>query len=352
MKLPPRDIDRFLTQPGPDFIAALIYGPDPGLVRERSKKLASSLLGEGDAFGLTELAESDLRKDPAKLADELGAISMLGDKSVVVVRDAGEATGDILKDILKAIDQKSIIPEAFLIIEARELPPRSRLRKLAEKEKHIGVIACYGDDQRDLQPVISETFSAAGLGVEPEAMALLLERLGADRALTRNELEKIATYKGAGTASFTGGVVTSEDVEVLLGLSDEIGLDRLIDAAMLGQMDKLDRDLASGYQRDLSTAVIIRALLNHIERLYSVKSATQSGQSERDAMKSLRPPVFYKREDAFRNQLRRWNVPTLQQALHLALKSEVDTRQTGAATKAICAQTLYAIGSRARRLAR
>ncbi len=353
MKIRPHDADRFLAKPSPDIQAVLIYGPDLGLVRERSRNLAQTHLGKPDQdLGLVDLTESDLKTDPARLADEISAMSMLSDKRVVRVQEAGEIAGRIVGDLLKGLEDGSVVAEAALIIEAGNLTPRSKLRSLFEKGQNVAAIACYADEGRALQDVIASTLSKADLRVQPAAIQMLLSRLGRDRGLTRGELEKLLLFKGVGTETFSAGEVSVDDVEASLGLGEEADIDTVIDAALAGDFDRLDRALTTALADGKPAAMILRAAGNHLGRLHFVRTQMDTGSNSSDLMKSLRPPVFFKRQPAFAAQVNLWNATALRRAIHVALKAEMDCRKTGAPDVAICAHALMALASNARRRSR
>lgn len=353
MKIKANEVDRFLTSPDLKVAAILIYGPDQGLVRERSNFLAKKILGDlHGSFGLEDLSEVDLKNDPARLADELAAISMLADARVVRVQGAGEITGRVVTGVIKGLSDGSVVAEALLIIEAGDLTPRSKLRALFEKEKNIAALPCYADDGRTLQSVISKTLSEGGLTAEPAALGLLMDRLGGDRGLTRNELEKLMLYKGVGTQNFTGGKVSQTDVEASLGLPDEANVDRVIDAALAGDFNTLDRALTSAYAAGANAIAILRTLAGHLDRLYMVRSERDQGRDLSSAMKTLRPPVFFKRQQAFTDQVSRWQAASLQRALALTLQAEINCKKTGSSDQIVCAHALMALASNARHQAR
>ncbi len=353
MKIKPQDGDRFTRAPDPNIEATLIYGPDQGLVRERSNRLTKAILGEDpDPMGLVELTESDVKSDPARLADEIAAISMLADKRLVRLRDGGEASAKAMDSVFKSLEDGSLVAEAFVIVEAGALTPRAKLRTLFEKSKKSAALACYQDDKRGLQDLIASDLSAAGLKVTPDAMAQLMEVLGQDRGITRSELDKLALYKGAGTKDFTGDTVTFEDVEALLGSGDVGYVDIVIDAALLGDFENLDRELANALSSGSTTAQMIRNLSTHLERLYFVRSQKNNGRNVTSSIKGLRPPIFFKREGSFQAQVNRWPASRLEAAMRMTLETEIECRKTGAPDVALCSHAFMAIAAQARRLNR
>jgi DNA polymerase-3 subunit delta len=353
VKLKAYEVDKFLNRPDPNIQAILIYGPDAGLVRERAKRLSLQALGGADNdFGLVELAETDLKNDPARLADEMSAISMLADARVVRISGAGDTAARITAALFEGLKDGSVVAEAQLIVEAGDLSPRSKLRALFEKEKTAVALPCYADEGRNLQELIAKTLQDVGLTAEPPAFALLMDRLGNDRGLTRNELEKLLLLKGAGLEGFKGGSISERDVEASLGLSEEADIDRVIDAAMAGNFNELDKSLTSAFSAGANAIAILRSLASHLDRLYVVRSKRDVGNDIKSAMKSLRPPVFFKREKNFQSQISLWTAGALQNALSMTVQAEIDCKKTGSSDHIICSHTLMALASNASRRAR
>ena len=80
MKLTGARANKFISAPQADIIGVLLFGPDRGLVKERGALLTKQYLpNPDDAFAATVLTADDLTGDPAKLSDEMSALSMFGD---------------------------------------------------------------------------------------------------------------------------------------------------------------------------------------------------------------------------------------------------------------------------------
>ena len=72
---------------------------------------------------------------------------------------------------------------------------------------------------------------SAHLQNTPEALRLLLSRLGADRALSRAEIEKLALYASG------KGKIEEADVEAAVGDAAELAIDRVVLAAGSGRLE-------------------------------------------------------------------------------------------------------------------
>ncbi len=90
MKLTGARLKAFLNQPDPAIVAALVFGPDRGLVQERAERLTTAVAGTTtDPFVVAEIAADALRGDPARLTDEAMAFAPSGGRRAVRIRDAG-----------------------------------------------------------------------------------------------------------------------------------------------------------------------------------------------------------------------------------------------------------------------
>ena len=162
-------------------------------------------------------------------------------------------------------------------------------------------IGCYPDSARDLAAVIRETCAAHRVAISRDAVDFLVDHLGGDRLLTRAELEKLTLYAG------DGGRVEFEDARAVIADSAALSLDDALRAAAEGDPSALDRALARVFQEGESPVTVIRALLRHLQRLHLLASRVAAGTSIDEAIRAARPPVFFKEQDSYRRQLRRWS---------------------------------------------
>ena len=341
MKIAPADADRFARAPDPNCAAVLVYGPDGGLVRERARRIALSVVEDlADPFRVTELTAASLRDDPARLSDETSALSLIGGRRVVRLRDAGDAAAANLRDVLPSASAADVL----VVVEAGDLGPRSTLRKLFENAANGAALACYPDDARALATVIREILGQAGLTATPDAMAYLADHLGADRMVTRMELEKLATY------ALGASEVTLDDVEAVVGDSAATTLDDIVFSTAAGDLRDLDRALQRAFDEGVNAVAVVRASQRHFQRLHRAAGAVASGRTPDQAMKALRPPVFFKRGAAFLGQLSAWSADRLGGALEMLTEAEIDCKSTGIPAEAACRRALLAIARRAARL--
>lgn len=345
MKIKPADSDRFLSAPPAGTALILLYGPDEGLVRDRSQALAKRITGDPpDPMRLIDLTETDLKTDPARLIDEATSLSLVPGDRLVRARLSGDSLASLIKTYLDDCATETIKPDALVVVEAGDLGPRSSLRAAAEASPQAGAVACYQDDARTLDAVIRASVKQAGLTIDPQAADLLSQRLGGDRGISRQEIEKLILYKGA-----EGGTITPEDVDLCVPGDSETAAESLADLVAGGDIDAADQAFGRALQSDLTPVGLLRILSTHFQRLHLWAAEIEGGKDPASVLKQARPPVFFKRQSAILNQLRAWRQPDLETALTAFSEAERQCKTTGMPDVLICHRTILSLARRAQR---
>lgn len=338
MKISGRSTEGFLRGVGPEVAAILLYGPDAGLVRERSDRLVAATAGDAaDPFAVSEIPVERLREQASLIADEAAALTFSGSRRIVRLRGAGDGQTRAIEGFLRAPGG------GLLVVEADDLGPRSSLRLLFEGADHGAAVPCYREEGEDLGRFIADELRRAGLGLNPDAREYLVATLGGDRGVTRREIEKLLAYKGQ---PGPGATVELADVMACIGDSSPRSVEELAFAVADGDIASVDRLAGRVLEEGSNAVAMLRAAARHFLRLHLVASA--EGDRER-AMKSLRPPVFFKQQAQFHSQARRWPPPQLHGAIDRLLRAEMDCKRTGMPAEALCRQALIEIAGRAPR---
>jgi DNA polymerase-3 subunit delta len=336
MKLTWREIDGFVQKPDPRARVVLVYGPDDGLMRERARTIARTIVKDlNDPFNAATLTSDIVTSDPARLNDEAFAISMMGGGRLVRVENATDKITAAVKFYLENPN-----PDCLVVLEAGELTTKSSLRILCEKSPKAAAIPCYVDDEQALSRLIRESAKGANLTIAPDAVAWLSAAIGGDRAKARGEIEKLITYKGTDKTQ-----ITLEDVHACCGDNAASNLDALIFAAA----GRKGAEALAIYDRLIGEGVafitILRTLQNHFRRLHITRARVDAGDNTDAAIKSLAPPVFFKFETAFRAQVNAWSLPTLEKIMARLMDLEAECKKTGAPAETLCAQAVLGVAA-------
>lgn len=333
MKISSNQISEFLKSPSAEFQFILCYGPDDGLVRERADLIAGTVANDlSDPFLVSNLAESELLEDRARLGDEIAALTLTGGRRVVRIRNATDAVSPILKTQIE-----TNAGDALIVVRAGNLGPRSVLRKLFETYRNSAAVACYVDDDRMLARVISHTFSERGISVTPGALEYLQNNLGSDRGVTRSELTKLAIYAGKSNK------ITIDDAMACVGDNTNLHLESLAFAVGDGNQTTL----CSGYIRCLNEGItpvtVLRTVQKHLTRLQLVITCSLRTGKILESMQALKPPVFFKFRAQFQRQVRNWSTQHIELALGLLLDAEIEAKQSARPEADLCGHALTQI---------
>jgi DNA polymerase-3 subunit delta len=332
MKLAPARVEVFLREPGPCRVV-LFFGEDAGMIRDRAAALVRTVAGAlDDPFRVVELARDEI----SRLPDEAASLPMTGGRRVIRVRDATDAAAPQIRTILK-----SNAP-GLVVLEAPGLATRSRLRTDLEAAPDGAAIGCYPEEGHALEATIRDTLKQAGVTIEADALSWLSGQLGADRAATRAELEKLALYAGA------GGRVDLDAAMACIGDLSGLSLDDALFAATSGDVATADRALELAIGEGAAPVQVLRAGIMHLQRLQRARLAMdETGLSATDATKAQRPPLFYRRVAAFNRALGLWSGAAVAAAINGLAEAERGCKRTGWPDQTLCRNAILVVARRA-----
>lgn len=334
MKLQFRDIEPFVKNPNKVARVILIYGPDHGLIKERSALIGKTIVEDlNDPFNVAVIEADKLLDDPAKLSDEARAMSMMGGDRLVRIEGASDKITKILQDYLADPS-----PENLVLVLAGELGPRSPLRVLCEKDKAAVALPCYVEDARDLTRFIRETLSAANMNADMDVVTWLSENISGDRLKVRSELDKLVTYAGPEQRS-----VTLEDAIAACAGAGVQNFDDLAYSVAGGNADLALKTYAILTEEGIPFMTVLRVLQNHYRRLHIAKAHMANGDTVEIAMKKLSPPIFFKQAGAFKSQLNNWSLQGLDKMIERLTDLEAQCKRTGMPTDTLCAQAILSM---------
>lgn len=321
MKVRPADIERSLRNLDPEVAVYCFYGPDSGLAAERARGLVQQVVDDPqDPFLVSDLDSDGLRQSPGRLIEEAQAISMLGGRRVVRVRQATDALSKPLGELL-AMDAI----EAVVTVEAGDLGPGSSLRKLTEKAKNALAIPCYRDEGRGVEATIREVLSAEHLKIDRDALAWLQAHLGANRELTRREAEKLALI-AMDRADQSIGL---DDVAAAVGDQSALAIDDWIFLSLQGDLvaaqQRLKRLLAEG----VPPVRLARSLASTTLRLLDLRRQIDRGATVDQVIAGARPPIHFRARPRYQAALSKLSTQTLTQLATTAVTTERRCKQTG-----------------------
>ncbi|HEY5105427.1 MAG TPA: DNA polymerase III subunit delta [Caulobacteraceae bacterium] len=339
------EIERFLAAPGPDVRAALIYGRDPAIARERADALAKRVTARpDDPFDVALVAEDDI--DDGRLEDELAAISLMGGRRLVRVSLSGDR-GPVDRRTAQALDGHlagRFNPDAFLLIQAAGLSKDSAVRKLAEKAPACTVIPCYEDEPGDLARLTRDSLAAEKVGLSSDALELFVSRLPRERGVARREIERLVLFLNPGSGLSAG----AKELEQFLGVEPQTSLAEAAADAFGARLRRAYEGLRRAAQEGEGGPAAVRALGAHLLRLRRLLTYQQGGMALAAAIKAA--GVFWKDEKEVLRQARVWTLLELDRLQPQLLGADRACKQTGSPSRLIAEHLALSVAGWARRL--
>ncbi|WP_412058755.1 DNA polymerase III subunit delta [Bartonella sp. DGB2] len=330
------EVETFLARLHPQFPIILTYGPDRGLVLECAEKFAS-LTGVplADPFATTRIEASDIEKNPEKLYNESATASLFGGSRLLWIRGAANQKRfiEVLRPLLKTPP-----PQCFIILEAGDLKKGAGLRAAVENSPHAMALPCFTDDARALDRLIDQVLDRFKLSISLDARKWLRESLGADRLISRSELEKLCLY------AQKRGEITISDVEEVISDASAFSQDLILDAVLTANLKYLDHGFTRYAESGAGLSSVLAALLRQFQQLQLIRYQVEiKGKTPFSAVAAARPPIFFRRQKIIERATTLWSLNAITRVLERLQKAVLESRQTPSLSEAITRQALLAV---------
>ncbi len=296
------EADRYIRKPAAQIWLYLVCGPDAGLVSERANALVRAFTnGNQDPFGLLRLTGDELAATPGRLSDEANTIGLFGGSRCISIDAGAKSFIPALESLIEDPPTKCVV-----IISAGDLKADAPLRKLVSRYPSGASIECYPDDNKQLEQLIDEEMRLAGISITPAAREFLSNQLGADRLVTRSELQKLALYA---TGQQT---VTEQHVEAIIADAARLNMDDAIFVAFLGDY-RATSEAATRSLAQMDAGVLIGFILRHVLFLHRLRCEIEQGASLETISERLPRNYFGAKKNQLLQQLRSWKASALMQ---------------------------------------
>ena len=314
------------------YAAYLIYGQNKGLVREKSQVIIDAY--KNDQTEIIKFENDELISEPEKLTNEFNTYSLTAEKKILHILNTKDNLTEIITNTITDHDSKNLI-----VFETSELTPRSKLRKFFEKEKHLGILACYFDTERDVQELIETTFKKENMPINRDIVLLITKHLGNERHIIKSELEKIILYL-KDKKEFK-----AEDILKCLSQNEDYGFDDLNYSISNGNVVKLDKIINQLYLEGINPIALLRSVSKHFQKILFVNQKIDLGMNLSESLSQLKPPIFFLYANQFKEQVKKWKTTLCYKAIERILETEELCKMNSKIAKIICWRTLRNISS-------
>lgn len=317
----------------------LVHGTDEGLAHERSRAIISKLIGvDPDPLRLVRLDGDTLARRPEALPDESYAVSMFGGSRAIWIDAQGR---DLTPSLTPLFAQPP--SECAIVVKAGQLKRGHALRVLFEKAASAASIECYADDAKALGALIDRAAREAGVSIEPDARAALMEELGADRRTSRGEIEKLLLY-ARGKAR-----IDLDDVRAIVSDAAPSPLDALVDQAIVGDLQKTAAAAGQYFSEGGDADQLVSRLVGRLMLLHRVRLEMDAGQTFDAACQSLFVRLPPEARRALAKAAERWTSEAIAERLPSVRALSAKARVSPDLGECLASRALWSLASARRR---
>jgi len=256
--------------------------------------------------------EKDLLDNENLFFENILNKSFFETKKLIIV---SRASDKILK-IIEEIIEKGI-NDITLIISAKILEKKSKLRNYFEKEKNLVCVPFYEDNKMTLSQIVSNFFREKKIPLSQENINLLVDRCRGDRENLNNELKKINIFISGKSQ------ISSEEIIKITNLAHNYSINDLVDNCLSKNSKKTSHIINENVFSSDDCIIILRTMLNKSKRLLKISNNLGKNNSVEIAINQFKPPIFWKEKEIVINQIKRRNTDNINHLINEINETEL-----------------------------
>jgi DNA polymerase III delta subunit len=289
-----------------NYTSLLFYGENDGLkedIKNEIKKINKNA-------EIINLFQEEITKNNSIVLKELDNLSLFNEKKILFIY---EATDKIFKLIYEVLDKHSDQTKVFLF--SRALDRRSKLRAHYEKDKNLGIIPCYQDNERTLSSYISIKLKGY-TGLSQEIINLIMNNSNNDRRLINAEIVKIKNF-------YIEKKIDKESLVNLLNIKFDDDFNKIRDASLVGNKNKVNSLMGEIDFLPENTFFFLYNIGNRINKLLEIQEIMKNTRDSELALDGMQPKIFWKDKPVYIDQLKKWDKNNLEKALSAVAEIEL-----------------------------
>ena len=328
----PNVLDAFVQRPDANIAAFLSFGNDNGLVYETAMKVAKAINPNlDDPFDVVYMTAEQIKSDPVSILMNAGTNSLMGGRRLVIIKNAADTVTAAMKEFLTENTG------GFVVLFGADLNNNSSLVKLMNSADNALALGCYADDRNALVQLINTTFSSEGIKLENGVVDFLVSKLGADRKLTRSELDKLITYLGEGK------LLTLDIAMMCIDDASASSRDDLVEAIFMRNPKMMAVALKKLLSEGETEVSVIRAVSAFLRKMLPATEIYDKSGNVINALAAIKPKLFFKQEARVKPCIPKWKADAIQKALNVLVQAEVGCKTTEYPPLLICERAFLQI---------
>ena len=242
-------------------------------------------------------SEKDILADTKIFLENLYSKSFFEKEKLIIISDV---TDKILSLIQENLETK--IEDVIIILLAKKLDKKSKIRNFFEKEKNFVVVPFYEDTPQTLISIAKKILNENNINLSQEHLNIVIERSHGDRINLKNELKKIINFSEGKRK------IELSDILKLTNLSENYSASELVDNCLCKNRKKTLNILNENIPSSEDNILILRTFLNKLKRLRKLRLNLKQDGNVDQIINSFKPPIFWKDKNIIKQQIKLWKL--------------------------------------------
>ena len=242
-------------------------------------------------------SEKDIIENKQIFFENIYSKSFFENEKLILISDVSDKILNLIEEIIA-----SNINDVVIILIAKRLDKKSKLRNYFEKEKIVLIVPFYEDTPQTLLSIAKKILFENKINLSSENINLIIERSQGDRINLKNELQKIINL------SQNNKKLELEDILKLTNLSENYSAGELVDNCLSKNKKRTLNILNENIPSSEDNILILRTFLNKLKRLRKLRLNFNENKDIDQVINSFKPPIFWKDKNIIKQQIKIWGL--------------------------------------------
>ena len=271
----------------------LFYGENEG----QKIDLIQSDFNEFTKENTYKYSEKDIIENKQMFFENIYSKSFFENEKLILISDVSDKILNLIQEIIE-----SNMNDVVIILIAKRLDKKSKLRNYFEKEKIVLIVPFYEDTPQTLLSIAKKILFENKINLSSENINLIIERSQGDRINLKNELQKIINL------SQNNKKLELEDILKLTNLSENYSAGELVDNCLSKNKKRTLNILNENIPSSEDNILILRTFLIKLKRLRKLRLNLRENNNIDQAINSFKPPIFWKDKNVIKQQIKIWEL--------------------------------------------
>tara|TARA_B100000900_G_C20571514_1_gene713444 strand:+ start:359 stop:1369 length:1011 start_codon:yes stop_codon:yes gene_type:complete len=276
----------------------LFYGENEGQKLEIIKSNFSNFKKENTY----KYNEKDIIQNNQLFFDQIYSKSFFEKEKLLLISDITDKFLSLAQEIMD-----SNIADIKIILLAKKLEKKSKIRNFFEKNKKTLIVPFYEDTIQNLILIGKKILNENKISLSQENLNLIIERSQGDRINLKNELEKIISL------SKNKKKLEVNDILKLTNLSENYSASELADNCLRKNRKKTLNILNENIQSNDDNILILKTFLYKLKRLRKIRKNLDKSNDIEKEINSFKPPIFWKDKNTIKEQIKMWKIDDIEE---------------------------------------